>query len=301
MIISASYRTDIPAFYGQWFLNRLREGFSYMVNPYGGQVHHVDLRPEAVDGFVFWTRNLRPFFPALEVVAGRGHPFVVQMTVNGYPRVLENAVAPVAHGVEDLRRLHGAYGAKVGVWRYDPILLTSLTPWPWHLDNFAKLAAQLEGLVDEVVISFAHFYRKTLRNVRQALEPEGLTWQDPAPQEKQDMVSQLLPLARRHGMTLSLCAQREFLVEGVQDAVCVDARRLMAVAGQELSVKRFPHRKECGCYQSRDIGDYDTCPHGCVYCYAVQSRPLAQRRHKAHDLHSPFLHPPRSSVQPPPG
>jgi hypothetical protein len=298
LIISASYRTDIPSFYGRWFLNRLRAGYCKMVNPYGGQVHTVALDRASVDGFVFWTRNAGPFMGALEEVAARGDPFVVTVTVTGYPQALDYATVAPERAAADIRAVAGRFGARVPVWRYDPIVFTSLTPAAWHRQTFARLAALMEGAVDEVVVSTAQIYRKTVRNMAAAARAFRFEWRDPPADEKRALLADLAAIARRHGMRLSLCAQPELLAEGVAEAACVDAERLSAVAGHPVKARRKPHRPACGCWQSRDIGAYDSCPHGCVYCYAVQSRTLAKRRFQAHDPEGEFLFPPAPRRKP---
>jgi hypothetical protein len=158
MIISASYRTDIPAFYGQWFMNRLRTGYCMMTNPYNGKPIRVSLAPRNVDGFVVWTKNVGPFLRHLPEIKQLGYPFMVQHTINGYPRQLESRVVHPTRIVEYVKRLADDYGPDVLVWCYDPILLTSLTMPDWHRERFAWLADALEGTTDEVVISFAHAY-----------------------------------------------------------------------------------------------------------------------------------------------
>src|SRR5579863_4850689 len=165
MIISASYKTDIPTFYGEWFMNRLRAGYCKMVNPYGRQIYTISLLREDVDGFVFWTKNIGPFLKHLPEVREKGYPFIVQHTINGYPRELEFRVINYAHTVEHIKRLASDYGSDVVVWRYDPIVFSSLTPIDWHRRNFEKLAQSLRDTTDEVVVSFAQIYRKTKRNM----------------------------------------------------------------------------------------------------------------------------------------
>ena len=218
MIISASYKTDIPTFYGEWFLNRLNAGFCKMVNPYNRQIFRVDLRREAVDGFVFWTKNATPFFRVLTEVHNRDYPFIVQYTINGYPRTLEYAVVDADRSVANVRRIAVEYGPRVAVWRYDTIVISSLTPVDFHLRNFEHLAAKLSGAVDEVVISFAHLYRKTLRNMDVASSEEGFTWRDPSPDEKRDLVARFVVIAASHSIRLSVCGQREFVIDGASDA-----------------------------------------------------------------------------------
>src|SRR5215470_728999 len=179
MIVSASYKTDIPAFYGRWFMARLDAGFCQMVNPYGRQVYEVPLARGAVDGFVFWTRNAGPFVTALHEIRRRGFPFMVQFTVTGYPRALETSVIEPARAIRQAREISEAFGPRTVVWRYDPVVVSELTPFDWHLANFARLAEGLAGATDEVVISFAHLYRKTRRNLDAAARAYRFTWRDP--------------------------------------------------------------------------------------------------------------------------
>jgi hypothetical protein len=293
MIISASYKTDIPAFYGQWFINRLNAGYCSMVNPYNRKVIRVSLTRQDADGFVFWTKNISPFLKHLPQVKNLGYPFVVQHTINGYPRELEFSVVDADRSVENLHRVARDYGQDVPVWRYDTIVFTSLTPFDFHVDNFEQLARKLRGATTEVVISFAHFYRKTLRNMTRAAGEFDFSWDDSPAEKKRELAAALVRIANDNGMVLSVCSQRDYLVDGAADARCVDARRLEKIAGNSFSSPIRGNRKQCGCFQSRDIGEYDTCPHGCVYCYAVQNRELAQRRFKLHDAEGEFLFAPQ--------
>jgi hypothetical protein len=289
MIISASYRTDIPAFYGEWFMRRLQAGFCGAVNPYNQRPYRVPLDRRSVAGFVFWTKNLGPFLPHLAEVQQRGFPFVIQHTINGYPRALETSVVDAAQSVEHAWRVREQFGSAVLVWRYDTILLSSVTPPAHHLATVARLAQALEGATDEVVVSFAQIYAKTRRNLDRAAAAHGFQWHDPPAADKRTLIGQLGPTVARHGMKLTVCAQRELLIEGAEDARCIDAERLQRIAGRPVPAKRTGHRKQCGCSESRDIGEYDTCPHGCVYCYAVQNRDLARRRHREHDPDAELL------------
>lgn len=292
MIISASYRTDIPAFYSQWLMNRIRAGYCKVVNPYGGQIHRISLLVEDVDGFVFWTKNLGPLLPHLPELCHRGYPFVVQYTVTGYPHDLERSVVAAQRAVEQIRRVAEDYGPRTVVWRYDPILFTSLTPADFHRRNFERLARALEGAVDEVVISFTQIYRKTQRNLEQAAQRAGFIWEDPPDEVKRSLGAELVAMAQSAGMALSVCSQNQYLVPGAQPASCVDAVRLSGAAGRHIRARRQGNRPDCACCESRDIGHYDTCPHGCVYCYAVQNVALARARFQRHDPESEFLFPP---------
>lgn len=289
MIISASYKTDIPTFYGEWFMNRLRAGSCKMVNPYSRKAIDVSLRREDVDGIVFWTKNAAPFLKHLPEVRARGFPFVLQHTINGYPRALEQAVVNADKAVDSVASICDLFGPRVVVWRYDTIVFSSLTPHAFHAENFAKLARSLRGLTNEVVVSFAHVYAKTKRNMDAALRAEGVEWHDPSAAEKRALLVDLLKIARAERMVLSVCSQPDLMVDGTVEARCVDARRITEIAGQSFESRLKGNRKECGCFEARDIGDYDTCPHGCVYCYAVQNRALALGRFRVHDPTSEFL------------
>jgi hypothetical protein len=289
VIISASYKTDIPAFYGQWLLNRIKAGYCKVVNPYNAQVATVSLRRDAVGGFVFWTKNVGPFLDGLRRVRDLGYPFILQYTINGYPRKLEFSVTDANRSIELAQRVVAEFGPRVLVWRYDPIILSSETTADFHLSNFARLAQKLEGGPDEVVVSFAQIYKKTQRNMDWAAKEFSFTWHDPDIAMKRSLLREISAIAAHHRMNLVICSQPQLLQNGIGEARCVDARRLSEVAGSKISAVLKGNRQECGCYASKDIGEYDTCPHGCVYCYAVRNRRLAQARFRAHDPESEFL------------
>jgi hypothetical protein len=291
LIISASYKTDIPTFYGEWFMNRLRAGYCKMINPYNRRVITVSLRPETVDGIVFWTKNIGPFIKHLPEVKRMGFPFIIQHTINGYPRELEQAVVDAPRAVENFRQVSEAFGPRVCVWRYDTIINSSLTPRDFHIETFSRLAKSLEDATDEVVISFAHLYQKTLRNMANAAKENQFTWSDPSVEWKKELASELASIAASHRIRLSICSQRGFISTGCSEARCVDADRFADIIGKPLKACQRGNRKECECFESRDIGDYDTCPHGCVYCYAVLNQTLAKLRYQQHDPLSESLFP----------
>ncbi len=234
MIISASYKTDIPAFYATWFMSRLRAGYCKMVNPYSGEVMRVSLHPAEVDGIVFWTKNIGPLLPHLSEIRNRGFTFMLQYGINGYPFELEPLVVSAERSIEHLRRISGEFGPCVAVWRYDPIVISSLTPVEFHLRNFESLCRNLRGVTDEVVISFVHPYQKTSRNMSQAAEAHGFSWEDPSAEVKRQVACQLLSIARASGMQLSVCSQWGLLVEGAANARCIDAGRLADIAGRRV-------------------------------------------------------------------
>lgn len=279
MIVSASYRTDLPAYYGAWFLRRLAAGHARVKNPYSGRLFEVDLAPDAVDGFVFWTRNPAPFDAGFEAVNRMGKPFVVQMTITGYDRGIEPGVLQIDAAVAAFRRIASAYGPEAIVWRYDPVLATDVMNNAWHARNVERLAQALQGATNECVFSFAHLYRKSLRN----LEAARVGFREPPPDEKRALLRDLGAIVESFGMAPRLCAQPDLLSAPLDSARCIDADRLSRVAGRPVRAKRKGARKGCECSESRDIGRYDACPQGCAYCYANRSQAAAQAtlaRHK---------------------
>lgn len=289
MIISASYKTDIPTFYGGWFLKRLNAGYCKVINPYNRRPFTVSLRPEDVDGFVFWTKNVGPFLDKLAEIRRRSFPFIVQYTINAYPRSLEFSVVNAERSIDHMRAIADTYGSRAAVWRYDTIVVTSATPVDFHRRNFEQLARALEGTTDEVVISFAQFYKKTLRNMNWAAENFNFSWEDPSDETKLQLAAELAEIAKAHRIQLAVCSQRKYVAPGTAEARCIDARRLTDISGRPFNAQISANRGDCACYASRDIGEYDTCPHGCVYCYAVMNRELAQKHYREHDPESEFL------------
>ena len=295
VIVSASYRTDIPAFYADWFMRRLAAGYCRVSNPYGGGDYEVLLTPEAVDGFVFWTRNMRPLLRHLDAIR-RVAPFFVQFTLTGYPRALESSVIGVEEGVAQFRELRDRFGPRAVVWRYDPIVFAADLDAEAHCDGFARLAQALAGTIDEVVLSVMTPYKKTRRNLDRAARRHGFVWYDPSLEEKQGLLARLAAVAADQGIAATLCSQPELLVPGLGEARCVDAERLSDIAERPIAARESGNRPGCRCALSRDIGAYDTCPHGCVYCYAVADRDRTVANFRAHDPAADCLMPTRKPV-----
>src|ERR1041385_4685782 len=295
VIVSASYRTDIPAFYADWFMRRLAAGHCRVANPYGGSDYEVRLTPGAVDGFVFWTRNMRPLLPHLDAIR-RVAPFVVQFTLTGYPRVLESSVIGVEEGVAQLRELRDRFGPRAAVWRYDPVVFAAGMHPETHCNGFARLARGLAGAADEVGLAVVPPKKNPRRNLDRAARRHGFAWHDPPPEEKQELLSRLAAVATDHGMAPALCSQPELLVPGLEEARCIGAQRLLDVAERPIPAPASGNRAGCRCALSRDIGAYDTCPHCCVYCYAVADRDRAVANFRAHDPKAECLMPARNPV-----
>lgn len=275
MIVSASYRTDIPAFFADWFRAALAEGSCAVANPYGGKPFRVALRGDGVDGYVFWTRNAAPFAAALGDVTELGLPFVVQFTVTGYPRAIDAHTPRAADAIAQINSLADKYGPRAVVWRYDPVLITSLTPADWHHRNFEEISRKLTGSVDECVVSATHIYKKTERRLNLAANTHEFAWNDGTDAEKCVLLSELAQIADQNGQKMTVCSQPDLLGPALDPARCIDTARLSDVAGHDISARQKGNREGCLCAESRDIGAYDTCAHGCVYCYAVSDHDRA--------------------------
>ncbi len=288
-IISASYKTDIPAFYGDWFRNRLDDGFVDVRNPYNNTINRISLLSENVDAFVFWTRNAEPFLPVLSDKIEGQYPFYFQFTVTGYPKPIERSVIDVSLAVEQINRLSIRYGPHSVVWRYDPIFVSDMTPISFHKQNFQQLAERLSGSVNEVTVSFTQLYTKTKRNLAHLDARHSIGFLDPPKECKSELLSSMQETAEELGFRLTLCTQPLLETKEIQGAACIDGDRLANVGVDGLTAALQKNREGCLCVRSRDIGSYDSCPHGCVYCYAVQSPSKARTAAKNHDRSSSIL------------
>ncbi|MBU0753680.1 MAG: DUF1848 domain-containing protein [Planctomycetes bacterium] len=284
-IISASRRTDLPARYGAWFMNRIDAGFADYRNPFGGQIHRVDLRPEEVAAFVFWTKNALDFTSTLRWLLARSYKAYFQYTLTGFGKPLEPGVPPAPRVVKNFKEISDLLGPSFVRWRYDPIVMAPGFENDFHLKNFESLARRLKGFTRVCHISFVQFYRKTDRRIKNLIEEQGLLVRDPEPEEKIELATRLSGIAESYGIRLVSCCMPILTEAGIPAGSCVDVDLIRKLRPDlsEPSFKPRPSREGCRCVESRDIGAYDTCLGGCVYCYATQNPAIAQRRADEHD------------------
>ena len=277
-IVSVSRRTDVPAWYGRWFLERVKRGKACYGAPFSSRIHEVSLLPEDVTAFVFWTRNVLPFLPAVDRLERMGYPFYFQYTYTGYGAPWEPK-GPGEKGLEGLLRLAERIGPDRVVWRYDPILLAPEEDGDAHRKRFEGIARRLRGRIGAVTVSFLDRYRKTERRLRAA----GLGVRDPDREEGRELLADLAGIAGERGIALDVCCEEDLRPPEIPAAACVDPDRIRRLVGDpEMRLPRRPTRPGCRCAESRDIGAYDTCPFGCVYCYAVSSPERAERSVRDH-------------------
>jgi hypothetical protein len=288
-IISASRRTDIPAFYGDWFMRRIREGFAGIAHPFGGRRYIVSLRPEDVACFVFWSKDFGPFVENLKVLDNLGYKFYFNYTVTGLPEVFESRVDKRA-AVEALKRLSDTYSPRRINWRFDPIIFSSICDREFFLRVFETLARELEGYVERCIISFVTEYNKVKRNFTELQRTSGVRIANDSEGRKVELANELAAIAERHGIRMFSCCGDYLTGSKIQKAHCIDGALIEELFFPEgFSYNDKPTRKGCGCAQSTDIGAYDTCPHGCVYCYANANKRRARTAFEAHDRDSAFL------------
>ena len=291
MIISASRRTDIPAFYGKWFINRIRAGFCTVPNPFNPtQVSHVWMKPQDVDVIVFWTRNPRPLFPFLTELNEDGYRYYFQYTLMDNPRLLDSRRPSLESSLKTFCELSDRIGPEKVIWRYDPLVLSTATPADFHKQTYRRIARALQGATRRCVISLLDVYRKAWRRFRR-LRKHGLELIACEDEEFGDLMQTLARAANENNMELLSCAEEIDLQRfGIQPGKCVDDKHISNVFGINVNDKKDPsQRKACGCVISKDIGMYDTCLFGCQYCYATTSFERAKNNYKKHDCASPSL------------
>ena len=280
MILSVSRRTDIPAFYWEWFLNRVKAGFVDVRNPMNiHQVSRIDIRPNVVDCIVFWTKNAGNIIPHLEQL--KDYKYYFQYTINPYNKLIEENVPLKKDIIKNFRFLSEIIGPNRVIWRYDPILLTGNINIEYHLRYFEELAKRLQGYTQRCVISFVDLYKKTVSNTR------DLMMREVTDNEMHILAQKLSIIAKNYKMEVLSCSENIDLdAEGVKHGCCIDRNLIEKIVGYKIEVNKDKNqRKECGCVESIDLGAYNTCLHACKYCYANYNN---AKVHTLSQMHNPL-------------
>lgn len=292
-IISASRRTDIPAFYSKWFFNRLKAGFCYVPNPlYPKQkVKPIGLKPEDVKIIVFWTRNAKPLLKYLPNIDKMGYKYYFQYTINGYPKEIDPFVPNESSAINTFKRLSNQIGKEKVIWRYDPILFSTITDIHWHKNNFSKLLDELVNYTERIVISFIDPYRKTKIRMGGAEECFSLYTDSFDAEKYEEFAGWLAKKAKEKNLKVFTCAEIIDLSKyGIKHGKCIDGELISRITGESDSFKKDPtQRKACDCVVSKDIGINETCIFGCKYCYAVSNLKKARENYKKHNPESESL------------
>lgn len=294
MIISASRRTDIPAFYSKWFMNRIRAKYCLVPNPHNmNQVGRILLNPSDVEAIIFWSKNPAPLLPYLDELDKLGFHYYFQFTLNDYPRALEPNIPPIHDRISTFKDLSQVVGPLRVIWRYDPIIISNLTTCEFHRERFAQIAEELKGKTYRVMVSIVDFYQKTERRLSQLEKEEGFSFErDPLfLTSTANLLKDLAGIAEKNSMQIFTCAEeKDYSPLGVPQGRCIDDRLLAKIWSLNLAYRKDPYqRASCLCMRSKDIGINDTCIHGCPYCYSTTNYTVAQRRFNEHDPDSPIL------------
>lgn len=284
MIISASRRTDIPACFSDWFYNRIKEGVVKTRNPYNFyQVNQVNLNPEDIKCIVFWTKNAEPMISRLQLISDYSYYF--QYTLTAYPKIYEPNLPSLEERIDTFVHLSRIIGRDRIIWRYDPILLTSDIDIIFHKKMFMKLAKYLSKYTFRCIISFIDMYSNTKRNT------QGLNIYETNDLQNRNIAEALVPIARHYDLELHTCSERINLEDiGISHGRCIDDKLISKLTKFNYQESKDPsQREECGCIKSFDIGVYNTCSHGCRYCYATRNHASVQKNKLLHDPNSAFL------------
>lgn len=282
MILNTGSRTDIPAYYSDWFYNRVREGYVLSRNPYcPEQVTRYRLDPEVIDVMVFCTKNPDPMLDRLSLLSAFDLFWFV--TITPYGKEIEPCVPPKEQVLGSFRRLSGLIGKERISWRYDPVFVTERYSVEYHIDTFREMAKALSGYTDQCVVSFIDLYEKTKRNFSGIRSVTG--------GEQERMIEAFSEIAKENRLQIHLCCENEALVrENVDADGCMSKAVLEKALGCRLEP---PHKKtarqECTCLLGADIGAYNTCGHGCLYCYANYDRETVAKNRRRHRVSSPLL------------
>lgn len=278
-VISASRRTDIPGFYSEWLVNRLKEGFVYVQQPYTGKMARVSLEPRDVSAFFFWSKNYRPLLSKLEEVERTTGNLFFHLTITANTELELHAPDP-AEAIKDYLYIARRYSPDHILWRYDPICITDKLDFEAHEERFLRLAGLLKGRAKRCIISFAHPYRKVLANFKKYTDQEMVELPVGI---RREYAERLARKAERFGIRLLACCNDYLLSERIGKANCTDGPYLSNLFHAAIDTRPAATRRECGCTKSVDIGAYDTCAHGCVYCYANADKDRACANQRSHD------------------
>lgn len=283
MIINTGQRTDIPAFYSKWFINRIREGYVLVRNPYyPSLVTKILLNPDVVDVIGFCTKNPRPMFKYLDELKPFGQFWYISIT--GFDKDIEPNVPSIDQVIEDFKFLSDKVGKNAIALRYTPIIINEKYTLQRHIDTFECITSKLEGYTSLAVFGFVDIYDKLKRNHTEIIDCDDSL--------KIIIAKEFLKIANKHHMELRLCSKEKWLSSyGIDVNGCMRLEDYERAIGFSLKpTKKMEARKGyCSCYLSNDIGSYNSCLHLCSYCYANGNPNLVLSNFKKHDEDSPFL------------
>ena len=281
MILFVSGRCDIPAYFSSWFFHRLQEGFVDVRNPYDAhQISRIILDQANIDAIIFCTKNPIPMLHRLSEIS---FPYIFHITLTPYHQDIEPHVLHKKEIIQAIQQLSKMIGKQRVIVRYDPILLNYKYTIAYHEKAFEKVCQQLSLYVDCIIISFVDMYKNTLENMkRMHLQPLGS-------EEMIEVGKRLGAIGKRYGIRIQTCAEVcDLSAYGIEQGLCIDKKAMEELVGYALPNKKGV-RPQCQCMETVDIGDYNCCFHGCLYCYANYDAKQVAHRIKLHDPKSSVL------------
>lgn len=285
MILSVSRRTDIPAFYAEWFMERLRQKYVLVRNPFNiHNISRIPLSPENVDTIVFWTKNSKPIHKYLDEIDELGYKYYFQYTITPYKNDLEEKVQDKKEIVETFKKLSEKIGSEKVILRYDPVILSDNYTIDFHKKAFARLCDLLAPYTKKIIFSFLDDYKKISKNIKQ------LNIKEISAEEMCIMAEYFADTAKNYNLKIESCAEQiDLEIFGINHGKCIDDELIEKITGYKISAGKDSQRNACGCVKCIDIGEYNTCMHKCLYCYANINKDAAFKNYKLHDKKSPLL------------
>ena len=282
MILNTGLRTDIPGFFSEWFYNRIEDGFVYVRNPYAkNQIYSYRLDPELIDCIIFCTKNPKPMFENLEKIDKFNQYW--HITITPYEKEIEPNVPPMNDVLESFKYLSKKLGKENVTLRYDPIFINEKYTLEKHIESFEYIINSLSGYTTEAIISFIDLYEKTKRNFPKAREVTK--------DERLKLGKEFAQIGKKNNIIIKTCVEGTELDKfGIDSSGCMTKEVIERAINKNLNVPKQKARNgECYCLLNNDIGEYNTCDHGCLYCYANSNKRLVKRNLKLHDPKSPIL------------
>lgn len=321
VIISASRSTDIPAFYSEWFINRLREGYIKWVNPFNRNPQYISFDKARV--IVFWTKDAHPIIPHLKEIDDKGINYYFSFTLNDYEKEgFEMRVRKLDKRIDTFKMLSEKIGKDKVVWRFDPLIMTDKITVESLLDKVLRVGNQIANYTNKLVISFADI--STYRKVQNNLNKHSINYKEFTPETMEAIAKGLNEINKNWGLDIATCSEDIDLNRyNIKKNKCIDDDLMIKLFSQDNQLMNFlgykvedskykaisifdiidnkditsfeksidnnsdrpkklkdkGQRECCGCIISKDIGQYDTCSHQCIYCYANSSPQTANNNY----------------------
>lgn len=281
MILSASRRTDIPCYYSEWFVNRLKAGYVLTRNPMNyAQLSRIPLTPDIVDCIVFWTKDAENILPYLKTIDDLGYKYYFQFTLTPYNNIIEKNLRDKSDIEDTFIFLSRQIGKERVLWRYDPIIINDTLTVEYHKEHFLRLCDKLNMYTKSVTISFVDIYSKLKTSLIRKISDE----------ETAQLSEFIGKTAKSYGLTAKSCCEANLTSYGINKSSCIDKNLIEKICGCPLELQKDKNQRDgCGCYESIDIGAYNTCFNVCIYCYANNSMQTALKRYNSHKPESELL------------